>query len=115
MRIIQTQPNPNGSYPPIDERHGATLPDGHYQVADGVELSCGGFGTLTVEDGIVTAFTPDVGAWEAWQAEHPAPEPQIDDITLLQLAVAELAETQAADQTANELALAELAETMMGG
>jgi hypothetical protein len=33
---------------------------------------------------------------------------------MTQLAVAELAETQAADQTANELALAELAE-MMGG
>ena len=40
--------------------------------------------------------------------------PQPDDITALQLAVAELAETQAADQTANELALAELAE-MIGG
>ena len=45
----------------------------------------------------------------------PAPEPQLDDITALQLAVAELAEQQAADQTANELALAELAETMIGG
>ena len=40
--------------------------------------------------------------------------PQPDDITALQLAVAELAEVQAADQTANELALAELAE-MIGG
>ena len=38
------------------------------------------------------------------------------DATLLmvQLAVAELAETQATDQTANELALAELAETIGG-
>jgi phage terminase Nu1 subunit (DNA packaging protein) len=35
-------------------------------------------------------------------------------LVMTQLAVAELAETQAADQTANELALAELAE-MMGG
>ena len=33
---------------------------------------------------------------------------------MMQLAVAELAETQTADQTANELALVELAE-MMGG
>ena len=33
---------------------------------------------------------------------------------MMQLAVTELAETQAADQTANELALVELAE-MMGG
>ena len=43
------------------------------------------------------------------------PEPQLDDITALQLAVAELAESQATDQTANELALAELAEIVLGG
>ena len=115
MNIIQKQPNPSGAYPPIQSWSGAVPPDGYYQVADGVELSCGGFGTLTVEDSIVTAFTPDVEAWEAWKAEHPEPEPpQIDDITALQLAVAELAETQTADQTANELAMAELAETIGG-
>ena len=116
MNIIQKQPNPNGAYPPIQSWSGAVPPDTHYQVADGVELSCGGFGELTVEDGIVVAFTGDVEAWERWQAEQPAPpEPQIDDITALQLAVAELAESQAADQTANELALAELAEIVLGG
>lgn len=114
MNIIQKQPNPSGAYPPIQSWAGTVPPETHYQVAHGVELSHGGFGTLTVEDGIVTAFTPDVAAWERWQTEHPAPEPPIDDITALQLAVAELAETQAADQTANELALAELAE-MIGG
>ena len=114
MNIIQKQPNPDGAYPPILAWNESTPPDTHYQVADGVELSCGGFGVLTVEDGIVTDFTGDTEAWERWQTEHPAPEPPIDDITALQLAVAELAETQAADQTANELALAELAE-MIGG
>ena len=114
MNIIQKQPNPSGAYPPIQSRNGVIPPDGYYQVADGVELTCGGFGALTMEDGIVTAFTPDVEAWERWQTEHPAPEPPIDDITALQLAAAELAESQAADQTANELALAELAE-MIGG
>lgn len=45
----------------------------------------------------------------------PPAEPKIDDITAIQLAVAELAEAQAADQTANELALAELAEIVLGG
>lgn len=114
MNIIQKQPNPSGAYPPIQSWSGANAPDGYYKVADGVELSCGGFGMLTVEDGIVTDFTGDTEAWERWQTEHPAPEPPIDDITALQLAVAELAETQTADQTANELALAELAE-MIGG
>lgn len=116
MNIIRKDTRPNGAYFNIENNWlGETPPDTHYEVAEGVELSYGGFGTLTIEDGIVTAFTPDAAAWEAWQAEHPAPEPPIDDITALQLAVAELAETQAADQTANELALAELAETMMGG
>ena len=115
MNIIQKHPNSSGAYPSIQAWVEPTLPDGYYQVAHGVELSCGGFGTLTVEDGIVTAFTPDVEAWEQWQAEHPTPEPTLDDITALQLAVAELAESQAADQTANELALAELAEIALGG
>lgn len=114
MNIIQKQPNPSGAYPPIQSWSGTVPPDGYYQVAAGMELSCGGFGTLTVEDAIVTAFTGDVEAWERWQTEHPAPEPPIGDITALQLAVAELAESQAVDQTANELALAELAE-MIGG
>ena len=115
MNITQKQPNPSGAYPPIQSWSGAVPPDGYYQVTDGVELSCGGFGTLTVEDGIVTDFTPNTEAWEQWQAEHPAPEPQTDDITALQLAVAEMAEIQTADQTANELALAELAEIVLGG
>lgn len=39
----------------------------------------------------------------------------VDDITQIQLALAELAETQADVQTANELALAELAELITGG
>lgn len=42
-------------------------------------------------------------------------EPPFDDITLTQLAIAELAEAQEAAQTANELALAELAELIIGG
>ena len=75
MKIIQKQPNPSGAYPPIQSWSEPAPPDTHYQVADGIELSCGGFGTLTVDGGIVTAFTPDVEAWEQWQAEHPASPP----------------------------------------
>lgn len=48
------------------------------------------------------------------QAYNP-PQPPVDEITALQLAVAELAETQTNDQTANELALTELAEIVLGG
>lgn len=76
MRILQKQPNESGAYSNIHDEWHFMLPDTHYEVADGVKLSCGGFGTLTVEDGIVTAFTPDAEAWERWQAEHPVPEPQ---------------------------------------
>lgn len=77
MNIIQKQPNPDGAYPPIQSWSGANAPDGYYKVADGVELSCGGFGMLTVEDGIVTDFAGDTEAWERWQTEHPEPVPQM--------------------------------------
>jgi hypothetical protein len=76
MVIMQKQPNPSGAYSSIQSWSGVAPPDGYYQVLDNVTLTDGGFGALTVEDGIVTAFTPDVEAWERWQAEHPVPEPQ---------------------------------------
>ena len=115
MNIIPIKTNPSGAYPPIQSWSGAVPPDGYYQVADGVELSCGGFGELIIENDVVMGFTPNTEAWDQWQAEHPTPEPTLDDITALQLAVAEMAEIQTADQTANELALAELAEIVLGG
>ena len=76
MNIIQKQPNPSGAYPPIQSWNGEAPPDTHYEVADGVTLSCGGFGTLTVVDNIVTAFTPDETAWTLWQTENSPPTPQ---------------------------------------
>lgn len=75
MNIIQKEPNPSGAYPPIQLWNGTVPPETQYQVADGVELSCGGFGTLMVEDGIVVAFAPDTAAWERWQAGHTEPIP----------------------------------------
>ena len=77
MNIMPITPNESGAYPPIQSWNAPTPPDGYYQVADGIELSCGGFGTLTVEDGIVIGFTPNAEAWEQWQAEHPEPVPQM--------------------------------------
>ena len=80
MNIIQKQPNTSGAYPPIQSWSGETIPDTvfetYYEVADGVKLSCGGFGTLTVDDNIVTAFTPDETAWTLWQTENSPPTPQ---------------------------------------
>lgn len=97
---------------------------------EGLELPVRGTVTLYADDGFELTMQ-DAGAYlrqiyeggtltltnkpEPIPEPMPEPlEPQMDDITALQLAVAELAETQAADQTANELALVELAE-MMGG
>mgnify|MGYP000930994558 CR=1 FL=1 len=42
-------------------------------------------------------------------------EQPLDELTLTQLALAELAEAQAAAQTTMELAIAELAEILLGG
>ena len=83
MRIMLKQPNPSGAYPSIQSWSGETPPEGYYEVADGVELSCGGFGALTVVDNVVTAFTPNEAAWTAWQAEHQpsTPEPTIEERT----------------------------------
>lgn len=88
MKIISTEANPSGAYPPIQSWNGAEPPDGYYQVTEGIELSYGGFGELTIEDGIVTAFTPVPAAWEAWKASlptepEPTPDPSADRDELL--------------------------------
>ena len=51
-----------------------------------------------------------ISAKKTLRSEQP-----LDEITQTQLALAELAEAQAAAQTENELALAELAELLVGG
>lgn len=80
---------------------------------DGFELATivtGDFERQVYEDGTLTLTN------EPEPIPEPEPtEPELDPITQLQLALAELAEAQAADQTANELALAELAEIILGG
>ena len=76
MNIIQKHPNPSGAYPPIQSWNGETPPDTHYEVAESVVLSCGGFGTLTIVNNIVTAFAPNETAWIAWKTANPAPMPQ---------------------------------------
>ena len=77
MRFIKKIPDVNGAYFPIQSWDGAAPADEHYLVADGVELSCGGFGELIIENDIVIGFTPNVEAWEQWQAEHTEPIPQM--------------------------------------
>lgn len=81
---------------------------------------------LIIENNIITnviiadeSFAAEIGALPYYDGAkigdtYSPPEPPPDDITALQLAAAELAETQAAVQTQNELAMAELA-SMIGG
>ena len=76
MNIILKHPCENGAYDSIQHWSGETPPDTHYEVADGVELSCGGFGTLAIIDNIVTAFIPDETAWSEWQTANQSPTPQ---------------------------------------
>ena len=61
-------------------------------------------------------FDKDVGEYiETGREPYTPPEPEPDPITTLQLAVAELAESQEQDKTDIQLALAELAEMITGG
>ena len=76
MNIIQKQPNPSGAYPPVQSWSGDIPPEGYYEAVDGVTLSFGGVGTLTISDNIVTAFTPNETAWNAWQSANPTPTAQ---------------------------------------
>ena len=89
MNIIQTEPNANGSRPPIQSRSGETAPTGYTALLDGLDTSVfyehNGFVDLTIEDGTVTDMTANTEAWEAWKASlppEPEPEPTAEDITL---------------------------------
>lgn len=75
------------------------------------------FVALTIEDGKLTGISDNPEARAAQQAAGAGTDASapVDLLTQIQLAIAELAEAQAADQTATELALAELAELIMGG
>ena len=66
MIIIQKEPNLSGAYQSPQTWSDDTPPEGYYKVADGVELTCGGFGTLVFTDGVVTDFIGDEAAWEAY-------------------------------------------------
>ena len=120
MNIINLTQNESGGYSPI--LHANELPIGCAEVVCDITVFYQYHGfvipEVTIDNGkaYVVSFEGNQTALDAYLAEYPdVPEtPQIDNITALQLAIAELAEAQATDQTANELALAELAE-MIGG
>lgn len=136
MKIIQKNPNPSGAYPPPNEWHKETPPNGYAVIADTVDMADfyahNGFVTLTIEaiehtrqverivddevqavDEVytidtVTAYTPNIEAWEAWKASLPEPaepEPTTEErITALEAQIAQ------ADETAIELFEMQLAQ-----
>lgn len=117
MVILKLIPEVNGTH---DNQSGADLPvpEGWAQIPDifmPVWEQYKPFVILTVEDGVITGMADNPEARAAQEAADAAYEPPLDDLTLTQLAIAELAEAQAAAQTATELALAELAELIAGG
>jgi len=96
----------------------SSIPEGWAQIPDNLLPAWEAykpFVTLTVEDGVITGMADNPEARAAQEAADAAYEPPLDELTLTQLALAELAEAQEAAQTAMELAIAELAEILLGG
>lgn len=128
--IIQKQPNPSGAFPAPQTWNSNVPPSGYVLIdLDMTEFyNYNGFVVLTIEGDTVTAYEPNVPAWEAWKAEQPEPtepEPTTEErVTALEAQVAqadetaiELFEMQMAQEeinTAQDDALIELYE-MIGG
>jgi len=73
MKFIQENPNPSGAYPAIQNLD--FIPAGWLPIGENCDTTpfydAHGFVMPTIADGVVTAFTPDMAAWAAWQAAHP--------------------------------------------
>ena len=89
MNIIFKEPYENGCYSNMQTwEASAPIPETHALWPDTLDTddfyNYNGFVVLTIEtiDGVdtVTAYEPNVGAWEAWKASLPEPpESQISD------------------------------------
>jgi len=111
MRIIEITALDNGAHRNQTGTF-STVPDGWAVIPDSMETPNFPFGTFDVEtiDGV-----PTIKNWVAGTIPEPDPTPaQPDPTAQIQLALAELAETESAHDLENKLALAELAE-MIGG
>ena len=81
MNIIQLEPNPSGSRPPIQTWSGPVPPAGYIEIPAGVDTSAmqthAGFVVHTVEGGVVTDITGDDAAHQAYLESLPpeVPEP----------------------------------------
>lgn len=79
MKIIRMEANPSGSYPSPQDWSGTEIPEGFAAVPANLNLSgfyaAKGFVTLSVADQTVTGFAVNQEALDAWDAEHPEPDP----------------------------------------
>lgn len=79
MKIISLKANPSGSYPSPQDWSGAEIPEGYAAVPEDMDLSgfyaAKGFVLPLFADGVMTGYTVNKEALEAWDTEHPAPDP----------------------------------------
>lgn len=94
LKLIRTEPNPSGAYPPIQEVSSTNVPDGMALWPDSLETDTyyqyNGFVSLTIDEATedtpvtVASYTANVESWEAWKASlPPEPEPEVSDTEVL--------------------------------
>ena len=89
MNIIFKEPYENGGYSNMQTWDNLPIPETHALWPDTLDTAdyyaYNGFVVLSIEtiDGVdtVTAYEPNVEAWEAWKASLPEPEPEVDEPT----------------------------------
>ena len=100
MNTIFKEPYENGGYSNMQTWDNLPIPETHALWPDTLDTAdfyaYNGFVVLTIEtiDGVdtVTAYEPNVEAWEAWKASLPEPkvdEPTADEILNAMLGVTE--------------------------
>lgn len=89
MNTIFKEPYENGGYSNMQTWDNLPIPETHALWPDTLDTAdfyaYNGFVVLTIEtiDGVdtVTAYEPNVEAWEAWKASLPEPKPEVDEPT----------------------------------
>lgn len=89
MNTIFKEPYENGGYSNMQIWDNLPIPETHALWPDTLDTAdfyaYNGFVVLTIEtiDGVdtVTAYEPNVEAWEAWKASLPEPKPEVDEPT----------------------------------
>lgn len=118
MKIIQKQPNASGAFP-APQSWNSNVPPSGYAIID-LDMTefyeYNGFVTLTIEDDTVTAYTPNVEAWEEWKASLPEPEepePTTEErIAELEATNAELEDAMCEMDAVNQAEITELRENV---